>query len=125
MFEQASRLKLRYDTRLGQLSVEDLWDLPLTGAVSLDGIAIGLHKQTQNESISFVVTENRTDPSVQLRFDIVQHIINVRLAEKKLADDARVTAEKKQKLLSIIARKEDTELEGASLEDLRAMVADL
>ena len=126
MFEQASRQKLRFDTLKGLLSVEDLWDLPLTGPVSLDTIAIDLHRQTQADSnVSFVITDRKTDPSVQLRFDIVRHVIDVRLEEKKTADDAREASVKKQKLLAILARKEDAELEGASVDELRRMVAEL
>lgn len=30
IFEQASRQKLRFETSAGKLSIEDLWDLPLT-----------------------------------------------------------------------------------------------
>ena len=126
MFEQASRQKLRFDTLKGLLSVEDLWDLPLTGPVSLDTIAIDLHRQTQADSnVSFVITDRKTDPSVQLRFEIVRHVIDVRLEEKKTADDAREASVKKQKLLAILARKEDAELEGASVDELRRMVAEL
>ena len=126
MFEQASRQKLRFDTLKGLLSVEDLWDLPLTGPVSLDTIAIDLHRQTQADSnVSFVITDRKTDPSVQLRFDIVRHVIDVRLEEKKTADDAREASVKKQKLLAILARKEDAALEGASVDELRRMVAEL
>jgi hypothetical protein len=125
MFEQASRLRLRFGTERGQLSVEELWQLPLTGEVSLDAIAIELDKQTQSTSKSFVNPEHMTDPVVQLRFDIVQHVILVRLAEKKKADEARETAAKKQKLLGILARREDAELEGSSPDELRRMIAEL
>jgi hypothetical protein len=30
IFEQATRAKIRFSTPVGMLSVEDLWDLPLT-----------------------------------------------------------------------------------------------
>ena len=36
MFQKASRLKLRFDSPKGLLSVEDLWDLPLTSAGNRD-----------------------------------------------------------------------------------------
>lgn len=44
MFEKASRMKLRFNTQRGVLSVEDLWDLPL---IQLDNIAIALNKKLQ------------------------------------------------------------------------------
>lgn len=47
IFQQASRSKLRFATQLGNLSTEDLWDLPLTSVkgVSLKSIATDLQKQ--------------------------------------------------------------------------------
>ena len=59
MFEQASRLKLRFTTARGSLSVEDLWDLPLTsttGKPNLDDIAKSLNRELRatSEETSFV-----------------------------------------------------------------------
>lgn len=45
MFEKASRIKLRYSTNRGVLSVEDLWDLSLE---QLDPIAINLNKSLKH-----------------------------------------------------------------------------
>ena len=40
-FEKASKLKLRFSTNRGELSIEDLWDLSLE---SLDQIAVAIDK---------------------------------------------------------------------------------
>ena len=128
MFEKAARLKLRFDTSIGQLSVEDLWDLPLThrNRTNLDDIAIALNKQLKNsDTVSFVVPDRKSDETIQLRFDLVKHIIAVRLVELKAADEAKTRAEKKQKILAIIADKQDESLKGMSAEDLQKMLADL
>lgn len=122
MFEQASRRKIRFESTKGYLSVEDLWDLPLRW---LDPIAIGLHHKLKNDNISFVDDDEKTDPIVQLQFDIIKHVIGVRKAEQRAADEARNKAEQKQKILAIIARKQDGELETKSVEELQGLVAGL
>lgn len=129
MFEKATRQKLRFDSSKGQLTVEDLWDLPLTsatGKANLDDVARTLHRQLKNDdNVSFVNVEQKSDETVQLKFDIVKHIIDVRLAENATANVLRSNAEKKQNLLAIIAQKESETLMGASLDELKAMVASL
>lgn len=130
IFEKASRQRIRFETAKGALAVEDLWDLPLTvtrpGAVSLDNIAIGLHKQLKEagDSISFV-TETTTagKTELQLKFDVVKYIIDVRVAENKAEREKTERAQKKQQLLAILDRKENAELEGKSADEIRAMIA--
>ena len=127
MFEKAARQKLRFESPKGQLQVEDLWDLPLTstkGQANLDDIARGLHRQLKNgDDVSFVNATQKSDEVVQLKFDIVKHVIEVRLVENEAAAKARENKEKKQQLLAIIAQKKDAALQGTSLEELEAMVA--
>ena len=128
MFEAATRLKLRFDSSKGQLSVEDLWELPLTSAknANLDDIARGLHRQLKNgDDVSFVNVAQKSDEVVQLKFDIVKHVIDVRLAENEAARAASANREKKQQLMAIIAQKKDAALQGTSLEELEAMVASM
>lgn len=132
MFEQATRTKLRFATPKGLIWVEDLWDLPLTsgtGKPNLDAIAVDLLKEVRasDETLSFVnpSTTSATKERTMLALNVVKHIINVRMAESRAASEARAKAETKQKLLEIISRKQDTELESKSLDELKAMVSGL
>ena len=127
MFEQASRLKLRFDSVIGLLSAEDLWDLPLTSkrGPNLNDIAIELHHATKDDTVSFVDDAVKPDPALVLRFDIVKHVIDVKKEENRKAADARARAEHKQQILGIIARKEVSDLEGKSMDELRGLLAAL
>lgn len=129
MFEKASRLKLLFDTCKGQLTTEDLWELPLTSNTSkanLDAIAIGLHKQLKNgDDVSFVIKDKKSDAIVQLKFDIVKHIIEVRLAEAEAKVQAGEKAEKKQRILQALSESENKEFESKTPEELKAMLAEL
>jgi hypothetical protein len=128
IFEQASRIKLRFETSKGMLSAEDLWDLPLTSAskANLDDIARALFKNLQGtENVSFVNKEGKADAEVQLAFDVVKHIIDTRLVENAAAALAKENKEKKQRILAIIEGKEIEKLGAASIDELRAMAASL
>ncbi len=129
MFEQAVRLKLRFDTARGFLSVEDLWDLPLTHhqrTDTLNDIAKALNRELKESADEdFVNPTAKPNDRLKLAFDIVKHIIDVRLAEN---DAIRLTAERKEKkarLLELIARKQDDDLASKSIEELTAMVESL
>lgn len=130
IFEQAARCKLRFETgRIGDILVEELFDLPLTsktGRANLDDIARGLHKQLKNgDDVSFVEPARSSDPTIQLSFDIVKHVIDVKIEANKAEAKKRDDAEKKQKILALIADKKDEVLKGKSLEDLEAMLGAL
>lgn len=123
--EIAIRNKYRYDSAQGLLSTEDLWDLPLTstvkGRANLDDIARDLYKKLkESDEVSFVTTK-KIDESIQNKFDIVKHIIEVRVEENKNANAARENKEKKQQLYAIIAQKEAEQLYGSSLDELKKL----
>ncbi len=128
LFEQAARAKLRFESTKGLLSAEDLWDLPLTGTkgVNLDDIARAHYLQLRRgNDISFVNAGTATNVTDQLRFNIVKHVIDTKMAENAAANDAAKRKEKKQHLLGIIAQKEGEALTSMSIDDLRKMVNDL
>lgn len=126
MFEKATRMRLRFETTAGLIDVEDLWQIPLTsnkGRPNLDDIAKDLHKKLKNDDeVSFVYKDKKPESLDQLRFDIVKYIIDVKIAEREAEADATARKEKKQKILALIAEKQDENLRGKSLEELTEMV---
>lgn len=124
MFEKASRLKLRFKTAKGLCNTEDLWDLKLKGSgPNLDDIAVALHQELKDKNeISFVEPKEDGSEELRLKFNIVKHVIDVKLAEQKARAEARQVKEKKQRLLGIIADKEDQALKDMSLDDLKKML---
>lgn len=130
IFELASRAKLRFSTTKGALTVEDLWDLPLTGkSANLDDIARDLNHEVKavSEEVSFVkpAAVSGAAADVKLAFEVVLHVIGVRVAERDKLAEAAKRAETKQKLLQVLDRKENAELENKSPEEIRAMLAAL
>jgi hypothetical protein len=131
MFEKASRLKLRFDSVQGKISVEDLWDLPLTtksaNRASLDDVAKAASRalKTSGEEESFVLKTTPANNLDKLRLDIVKQVISVRLAEAEESEKAAVNKAKKAQILAIIDQKKDAALSNLSVEDLTKLLAEL
>lgn len=122
IFEYAVRNKVRFPFK-GMISVEDLWDLSLT---NLDSIYKTLNKQVkQSEEESLLSTKESVDVELEVQIAIVKHIVTVKLAEKEAAEKASAKKAQKQKIMSIIASKENEALQNSSLEDLKKMLEEL
>jgi hypothetical protein len=75
MFEQAAKLKLRFDAPQGRLATEDLYELNLN---ALDAIARKVNAQLREEEVeSFIPTsvKRKTATNNDLRLDILKHVI--------------------------------------------------
>ena len=120
-FEFASRNKLRFNYR-GLIAVEDLWDL---GVRELDHIYKGLmseKKETETESLIEKQTENTT---LETKIELVKYVFNTKVEEAEAMTKKAENAAKKQKILAILARKQDAELENKSAEELEKLIAEL
>lgn len=129
IFEKASKLKLRFVTAMGSVTIEDLWDMKLTSrkvGASLDDLAKALSKSVKESGEeSFVVKKSTTNTALELKFDIVKHIITVKMAEAEAKSQAVEKKAKKDRILELIATKEDESLADQSLDELREMAASL
>jgi len=124
IFEQASRLKLRFETTRGNISVEDLWGLPLTpksDRVNLDQIAVELHQKIEAQGTTSFVKSAKKDEVLQLKFDIVKHIIDTKQAENEAKVAENNKAAKREQLDRLIETAETAELAKLSPAELKAM----
>jgi len=126
MYKQASQLKLRFDTPKGVLGVENLWDLTKE---DLATVAKNLRKKikanskSDDEELAFLDEKvSKTQTEDALRFNIVKDIYQTKEAAEKESVEAAQKKLKNQKILELIARKQDQELEGKSIEELQAML---
>lgn len=122
MFDQATRLKLRFESTKGLLSVEQVWDLSLT---SLNEMAKSLSRQVKaaaDDEEDFIGKKSSVDAKLQLSFDIVKAIIAVKLKERDESADAAARKANNQAIMELIQRKQQQDLENKSIEELQAML---
>lgn len=123
LFEIASKQKLRFTTTKGLLSTEDLWDLPLT---TLNDLAQFLNKQVKEAGEeSFIEVKSSANEKLDNMFEIVKHIIKVKLAERETLKVAKENATKKAQILELIHQKKNESLASMPVEELEKMLADL
>ena len=122
IFEVATREKYRFPYR-GSISVEDLWDLPLTG---LDSIFKTLNKQVkQSQEESLLDVKTKDDETLDNQIAIVKYIVAVKQREASERLAAKDKREQKQKLMAILREKQDSELKNKSAAEIEAMIAAL
>lgn len=122
MFEVAVRTKMRFPFR-GQISVEDLFDLSVHDLDSIFKILNSQLKQTKEESL--LDTKSKQDKEIEIKIEIVKYVVKVKLEEENQRLKARERREQKQKILEIMATKQDESLKGKSIEELEKMLDDL
>lgn len=115
MFEKAARMKLRFSFR-GQISAEDLWDLEVGDLDSIFQILSFKLKDQKGESLLEKKTEK--DEVLELQVALIRHIVKIKLKEQEVRENAVIRSEKKQRLLGILAEKQEDRYRDMSIEDL-------
>lgn len=125
LFERASREAFRFQSVRGELSTEQLWNLPLTSKTGfdLDSVAKAVNGELKGMiDESFVHKANPATDRQAAKLDVVKHIIAVKIAEESEARTAAARAIEKQKLLAILGEKKDSALKDLSAEELQARI---
>ena len=124
IFEYATRKKVRFSYK-GSISTEDLWDLSLT---ELDKIFKGLNervRQNQEESLLERKEKSQEEELLDVQVALVRHIVSVKLEEAEERKRQAERKEQKQRILAVIAEKQDEALKGSSIAELQKMLEDL
>lgn len=123
IFEQATRRAIRFESAKGDLSVEQLWDLPLQSRnqFDLDTVAKTVNRQlnavTEESFVS--VRENPAKETLSLKLELVKHIISVKLQEAEEARNRANKASEKEKLLRLLDEKQNEALRSLTPEEIQ------
>lgn len=129
MFEYAARKKVRFESPHGALTFEQLWEVPLRVKDSKDGFHLDVVAKAANKSLkeiseeSFVETARTPEHTRrEITLDLVKYVIDTKLAEEKIAEQKAANKIKREKLLTILAEKQDSKLSTQSEKELRKQI---
>lgn len=129
MYEVCLRKKMRFSSPKGELSLEQLWDVPLRSKddFNLDAIAKAANKVVKETSEeSFVATRKTTaQTTAELKLDVIKHVIEVKLDEEDRAKQRAANVQEREKLLEALGKKEDAKLEGMTEAEIKKRLAEL
>jgi hypothetical protein len=129
LFEYATRNKLRLTSMKGELSAEVLWDVPLRSGdgFNLDAIARAANKALKEATEESFVSTTKTPAIVRMEMalEVVKRIIEVKLADEADAKRRAENKKEREKLLEILAEKQDGKLSELSEKELKKRIADL
>lgn len=129
IFKQATKLKLRFSSVRGDLTVEDLWDLPLTSKsnLSLDGVGKPIQKalrESDEDSLVDVPTTSKNELN-SLRLAIIKEIISVKQEENLIKQNQAAIESQKALLKQALASKKVDEINSLSVEEIEKRLASM
>jgi hypothetical protein len=129
IFIEATRKKFRFPSEKGELTVEQLWDLPLTSrnGFNLNSVAIAVNTELRGLTEESFVEVNPNPRRAQLRDmrEIIKYVIATKQEENKAANERAAKETLKERIREAIAAKRNEQLNSTSLEELEAQLAAL
>jgi hypothetical protein len=122
IFEVATRERFRFPFK-GLISVEDLWILSVKDVDSIFKTLNSELKQIEEESL--LGTKTQQNEELDMKIEIIKHIVKIKLDEEQTRANAKKKKEQKQKILELIASKKDADLQTKSIEELQQMANEL
>ncbi len=129
LFVEASRKAFRYTSIRGELTTEQLWDLPLTSrsGFDLDSVAkavnADLKAETEESFVSTIANPRKGD--LETKLEVVKFIIADKIAEAERAAQRIDKMRQRAEILDAIAAKDKQSLSDASKDELLKKLAEL
>lgn len=128
MFEIATRQKLRFASSRGELTAEQLWDVPLRARTgddfNLDSVAKAANKVLKGLTEESFVSTERT-PAVakaETALELIKYVIATKLDEEKAAAKRAENKVEREKLLAILAEKQAGKLSELSEKEIQRRI---
>lgn len=119
MYKEASRTELRFETSLGNLSTEKVWDLTLNQLSGLiKKINRVINQEEGGDALSFLGETKVVDKVNELRFNILKDIYTTKRDEDDALRKSMLDRDHNKKTMARIAALEDKEMDSLSKEDL-------
>ena len=129
IFEQATIQKLRFSTNKGDVTTEQLWDMPLQSKsqFDLDSLAKSVNGELKSVTEESFVNTNPSPAKslLELKMEVIKHVIAVKIKTNEDNANAKAKAEKREKLINILGEKQDESLKSLSPEELAKQIAEL
>lgn len=123
MYKNASKLKLRFNTSKGLLSVEQMWDLSMTAMARIVRALKKELKADNDDDLSFLDdTSTPVDAILQLKFNIAKDIYLTKKDELEAVKNEAEVKVHNQKILKLIKDKQEAALGDLSVEELEKMM---
>lgn len=121
MYKDLVRNRTRFVTAKGSLTLEQLWDLSVD---ELDTLAVSLQEayDKSNSKKSFIYKKTAKDKTLKDQLDVVLDILQTKMEEAEAATLKAERKAKNQKIMAIIADKQDKALANKSIKELTAML---
>ena len=126
IYKQAAQQKLRFESKRGLLTTEDLFTLPISkGEISLRNLAIAVNKnltKSDTEIPDFLSDEasaqTKEQQLLQLQFDILKE-------ENQQSTEAYKRDQERAAIRELIAKKKQQNLEDLSIDELEAKLKNI
>lgn len=134
IFIYATRNKLRFASSRGELTIEQLWDVPLrpNSLASRDDFNLNAVAKAASKALkeiseeSFVETAKTPEHARrEAALEVVKYVIEVKIAEEEAAKKRADKKKEKERLLEILAEKQDGKLSALSETELKKRIAAL
>lgn len=134
IFEIASRNKVRFKTPQGDLTVEDLWGLPMKhhrpNVANLYDIAVALSREitpvaagsAEIDALLGSATVTRDNRLTQVKFEVVKRVIQYKMEREAAAKTREANAARAEQIKRIIADKQDEALKNLPPEELQKLL---
>ena len=124
IFKYAVLNSLRVPTSRGNLSAEQLAQLPVEGTNNLRTIAINLAtklEQSAPSTLDFLDTSIEVDVETQAQFDLVKEIIKLKQTVSKAKSEEAANKTHNAKIDAMIAAREQEEMASLSVDELKKL----